>query len=47
MKNKDGVATNGDEAGQADDNEMNCKWSLQQLKEEYTKMGINYNDIFK
>jgi hypothetical protein len=26
---------------------MNCKWSLQQLKEEYVKMGINYNEVFK
>lgn len=27
-------------------NEMEFKWSLVQLKEEWEKMGINYNEIF-
>lgn len=26
---------------------MASKWSFKQLKEEYTKLGINFNDIFK
>jgi len=26
---------------------MSSKWSFQQLRKEYQKMGINYNEIFK
>jgi hypothetical protein len=26
---------------------MSYKWSLTQLKEEYKKMGINYEEVFK
>jgi hypothetical protein len=26
--------------------EMEFKWSLKQLKDEYKKMGINYDEIF-
>ena len=27
-------------------NEMEFKWSLKQLKDEWEKMGINFNEIF-
>ena len=30
-----------------DENAMESKWSFKQLKQEYDKQGINYNDIFK
>ena len=26
---------------------MSCKWSLDQLRKEYEKMGISYDDVFK
>lgn len=51
-------ATKKDQGGDAADKEddpdqndnvdpaMEFKWSLTQLKDEYEKMGINYNEIF-
>jgi tubulin polyglutamylase TTLL4 len=40
--------------GKADDDktenqetEMSSKWSLDELREEYEKMGINYDEVFK
>lgn len=27
--------------------EMSSKWSLEQLKEEYAKTGVDYNEVFK
>jgi len=27
--------------------EMSSKWSLEELREEYEKMGINYDEVFK
>jgi len=33
--------------GPKDENEITSKWSFKQLRDEYQKMGINYNEIFK
>jgi tubulin polyglutamylase TTLL4 len=30
-----------------DDNEMSSKWSLEQLRAEYQKQGISYDEVFK
>lgn len=30
-----------------EENEMSSKWSLKELKAEYEKMGLNYEEIFK
>lgn len=29
------------------ESDMSSKWSLKQLKQEYEKMGISYNEVFK
>jgi len=49
-KNTDGVKVNGKEdssTAETDSNEMSSKWSLEQLKAEYTKEGISYTEVFK
>lgn len=47
VKNKAGAdAANSSEQQQEKTDEMEFKWSLKQLKAEYEKMGINYNEIF-
>jgi tubulin polyglutamylase TTLL4 len=40
------VKNKGDAAAEEQKAEMEFKWSLKQLKEEWEKMGINYADIF-
>jgi tubulin polyglutamylase TTLL4 len=41
----------GDSSSTAPDTEegteMSSKWSLEQLRKEYEKMGISYDDVFK
>lgn len=39
-------ATMGDE-GAGEYSEMASKWSLEQLRQEYDRMGVSYNDVFK
>ena len=53
-KSDDYVANKNNELNKDKDKEdektkdgMSSKWSFRQLKEEYQKMGINFNDIFK
>ena len=43
-KNKTGVT---DEQTGPEEEEMSSKWSLVQLRQEYDKMGINYDEVFK
>lgn len=38
---------NNEQEQEAKKDEMSSKWSFRQLKEEYQKMGISFNDIFK
>ena len=59
VKNTNGVEVNGSkkendqskaataEDGNEGEEELSAKWSLQQLRQEYNKMGINYNEVFK
>ena len=35
----------GEEGGE--DSEMASKWSLEQLRQEYDRIGVSYNDVFK
>ena len=41
------VAANVKEGEDKDEEQMSSKWSLQQLRKEYEKMGINYDEVYK
>jgi len=38
---------NNDKEEKDKQDDMSSKWSFRQLKDEYQKMGINFNDVFK
>lgn len=48
-KNTTQLSKEGDEAAKPENapEEMSSKWSLKQLREEYTKNGIDYDEVFR
>jgi tubulin polyglutamylase TTLL4 len=38
---------NGQAPVETDEVEMSSKWSLEELRKEYTKMGINFEEVFR
>ena len=51
VKNKGGAPANGQPVEETKqdtgETEMSCKWSLNELRKEFKKMEINYDEVFK
>ena len=46
-KKAENYVKNTGEKDEEKEPEMSSKWSLEELREEYTKMGIDYDEVFK